>query len=78
MFSVEYAERALQELEEIVFWYISRSVKAANDFVKEFTKKLDVIKLNPLQFPKKYKQHREIILKTFPFSIIYVVEDFFF
>jgi len=75
MYSVEYSERAIRELEEIVLWYFVRSEKASNDFVKEFSQKLDIIKLNPLQFPKKYKHHRETILKTFPYSIIFVVEE---
>lgn len=73
MFSVEYSERALRELEEIILWYLIRSEKASNDFVKEFRGKIDLIKFNPLQFPKKYKLHREIILKTFPYSIVFVV-----
>jgi plasmid stabilization system protein ParE len=73
MFSVEYSERALRELEEVVLWYFVRSEKASIDFVKEFSRKIDLIKLNPLQFPKKHKLHREIILKTFPYSIVFVV-----
>jgi plasmid stabilization system protein ParE len=36
MYSVEYSERAIRELEEIVLWYFVRSEKASNDFVKEF------------------------------------------
>ena len=75
LFALEYSERALRELEEIVLWYVIRSEKASNGFVKKFSKKVDVLKLNPIQFSKKHKQHREIILKTFPFSIIYVVEE---
>jgi plasmid stabilization system protein ParE len=73
MFSVEYSERALRELEEIILWYFVRSEKASNNFVKEFSENVDLIKLNPLQFPKKHKLHREIILKIFPYSIVFVV-----
>lgn len=75
LFTVEFSERALLELEETVLWYVVRSEKASNDFVKEFSKKLKVIKLNPVQFPKKHKQHREVILNTFPYSIVYIVEE---
>lgn len=66
LFAVEYSERALREPEESVLRYVIRSEKTSNDFVKEFSKKVDVLKLNPIQFPKKLRQHREIILKHFP------------
>lgn len=71
MYSIEYSERAIRELEDIVYWYKVRSSKAAIDFVKEYTRSVEILKANPLQFSPKYKKHREVILKTFPYSIVY-------
>lgn len=48
MFSVEYSERAIRELEEIVYWYNVRSAKALNDFINEFNRRLEIIKTNPI------------------------------
>jgi len=65
----------LLEYEDAVLWYYLRSPKDSKNFVAEFNRKINILKENPIQYPIKHKERREILLNKYPYSILYVVDE---
>jgi plasmid stabilization system protein ParE len=65
---------AANEYEAAYSWYIERSIKAADNFVIAIDEAITAISTNPHRYKKSYKELREVILKKYPFYIIYLIE----
>ena len=72
---IVYQERALIEYEIAIEWYSERSERAALNFEKAVNRQIDSLRSDPVSYKKTYKQFREISLKKYPFSIVYLVND---
>ena len=66
---------AANEYEAAYSWYIERSIKAADNFVIAIDEAINVICTNPHRYKKSYKELREIILKKYPFYLIYLIDE---
>ena len=54
-------------------WYFARSPAVAYDFEREVERCLRLIVQSPLTWPKFDAQRRRIILRKFPYSLIYEI-----
>ncbi|MEO5650407.1 MAG: type II toxin-antitoxin system RelE/ParE family toxin [Ginsengibacter sp.] len=75
MYPFIYSPVALIEYKDAVTWYKERSAKAAEDFVKQVKEKLDKICHSPFRYPETYNHFRETLLKKYPYSLIYSVDE---
>ena len=58
-------------------WYYSRGTALASDFEREIERGIRLISQNPLRWPSYDNERRRLIVRKFPYSIIYElhVED---
>jgi plasmid stabilization system protein ParE len=68
-------EKAQQEYEEAIEWYIARSIKAAENLILRVEYTLKQICDNPVRWRNEYKNYRELGVKKYPYVIIYTVEE---
>ena len=66
---------AEEDLKDAKKWYDLQLEKLGDDFLKEIRKTIFHIQKNPLQFQKVRKQTRRAIVKRFPYSIYFVVNN---
>jgi len=58
---------------EAFAWYFARSPVVAYDFEREVERGLRLIVQAPLRWPKFDEQRRRIVLRKFPYSLIYEI-----
>jgi plasmid stabilization system protein ParE len=75
MYQIIYLPIALQEYKESLVWYHERSEKVSSAFRKEVEEKLHDIQKNPTTFLNVYKHFYETHLPTYPFTIVYSIEE---
>jgi len=64
------------ELTEACEWYDKRKPGLGRIFLEEFDNCVELISSNPLQFPVNFSErYRFAILKKFPYSIVYRIDD---
>jgi len=64
---------AAEDYEEAVAWYFARGAAVALDFECEIERSLRLIAQSPLRWPKFDAERRRIIVRKFPYSIVYEV-----
>lgn len=62
---------ALAEAEAARAWYAERSTRAAEAFLQQLDRVLDLILEAPSRWPVYWRDIRRIPLRTFPFLVIY-------
>lgn len=62
---------AKEDYADALRWYADRSIDAANSFDQEVDRVLSLIASHPEQFPAADHRHRYVLLRRFPFRIIY-------
>jgi len=62
---------AVEEAEAAVDWYAQRSRRAAGMFLDELDRAVDLISQNPEHYPRHDFDTRRIVLRRFPFVIIF-------
>lgn len=67
---------AEKELEEATNWYNIQKENLGKSFVLEVDNTIMRILENPFQFPKVKKQIRRAVVRRFPYSIFFYVDDF--
>ena len=72
---IAYQPGAIAEFEAAAFWYKERSIQAAENFETAVNKKISILRIQPTQYRKTYKEFREIRLDKYPFNIIYLVDE---
>jgi plasmid stabilization system protein ParE len=66
---------AEEDYVEAFAWYFERATTVAYDFEHEVERALRLAAQNPLRWPKFDDVRRRIILRKFPYSIIYEIMD---
>ena len=62
---------ALEEAEQAVEWYRTRSSRAAALLVRELVRAMDRIAANPNQFPRYVFGTRRTVVRRFPYLIVF-------
>jgi len=70
-----YEADAQLEYEEAILWYLEKSNQASRNFELEINEKLKEICLKPTLYRNTKKYFREALLKKYPFSIIYFIDE---
>ncbi|HEX4950296.1 MAG TPA: type II toxin-antitoxin system RelE/ParE family toxin [Blastocatellia bacterium] len=66
---------AAEEVQVAFDWYEEKSKGLGLEFLRTAEACLEKIRRNPLSYPLAYKQTRKAVLRKFPYSLFYVVED---
>ena len=66
-------DKAYREIEEAYDWYELQQFGLGEKFLSEFITCSDLILSTPDSFQKKYKDFRELLLKNFPYFIVYTI-----
>ena len=74
-YTISFVERAMREYESATEWYLLQSADAAINFEAAVTEKINLLRINPDSFKKKYKQFHEVALKKYPYSIVYLIDQ---
>src|SRR5271169_3743553 len=62
---------ALAELKSAVKWYVERSEPAAEEFVAEIDRVIDLVIESPRRWPTGEHGTRRFVLQRFPFAVTY-------
>ena len=68
---VELLPQALLEIEEATYWYLERSRRSAEAFLREVDRGLRIIAELPQLWPLFEAGTRRYVLRKFPYSLIY-------
>jgi len=71
VYTLSFLEEASKEFTEASLWYEEQSNGLGDRFIDTIQRKLQLIQQFPERYPKRKKNFREAIVKTFPYIIIY-------
>lgn len=75
MVSVAFFEEAGEEIEHERSYYRERSVTAEAAFLRELDHAISVVSEAPLRWPLHIANTRRYVFPSFPFSLVYLVEN---
>ena len=70
-----YERSALNEYKEAILWYKERSEIASKNFITAIKERLHFICEDPMRYRNLYKYFRETSLKTYPYSVVYFIDE---
>jgi plasmid stabilization system protein ParE len=73
--AVEYLDEAIEDAESAARWYAERSSSAATGFAEEVDAAIAAIEQNPEAWPSYDHGTRHYLLRRYPFSVVYRVEE---
>ena len=77
MYTVKLLTEAEIEVSEACKWYEKRKPGLGKAFLDEFDRCVDRIQNNPFLFPVNFSEkYRFAVLKKFPYSIVYRIDDY--
>lgn len=76
---MKFAIKFRPELEEdalnAYYWYEEKAAGLGEDFIRIFYASITEIQRNPFSHKKIYKNFRRKLLRRFPYSIYYLIQD---
>ncbi len=75
MYSYSFDPVAAIEYEEAYHWYLERSSVAADNFIVAVDNAIKAICKHPRRYRNTYNDLREILLKKYPFSLVFLVNE---
>ncbi len=69
--AIVFSSFASKEIDESFTWYESQSVGLGDRFIHIVDKAFALISENPIAFPKKKRNYRDMVIDTFPYIIVY-------
>ena len=75
-YALIFTQLASDDLTDVLGWYKSRGISELDKrFIASISKVLQRIEIKPELYPIVYKKFRRALLDTFPYKIIYFVDD---
>lgn len=74
IYAIKINDAAKLELNEAVIWYELQQKGLGSRFIIAFENHLTIIEKNPKLYAKKKKEYREVLIKPFPFLLVYRIE----
>lgn len=74
-YSVGYISETYNDLKEITQWYAKHRQGLDEEFLLSLEAVMLHIKRNPYQFKEKFNGVREVLLKRFPYRVIFKIHD---
>ncbi len=75
MFETKYSAKAKENIREVVIWYNLQKPGLENDFLASLELSVANLKINPTQYQKYSREIRSVVLKRFPYRVIYKIID---
>jgi hypothetical protein len=75
LFNVNFSDESLLEIRETREYYSQVSLIILKKFDDEFTKSIELLKVNRNHFHKRYRNINIVFTKKFPFEIHYIFEN---
>ena len=75
MYSVCFTQTARTELIDAQDWYEGEAPGLGRRFREAIDAVIERMSTNPLQFPVVYKNVRRALLRRFPYSLFFVIEE---
>jgi hypothetical protein len=72
---VRFFEEAAEEIEHERQWYRERSLSAETSFLRDLDHAIEIVTEAPHRWPRYLAGTRRYVFPTFPFSLIYFVDD---
>ncbi|MBF2015868.1 MAG: type II toxin-antitoxin system RelE/ParE family toxin [Rivularia sp. T60_A2020_040] len=63
------------DIEDAFKWYEESSSGLGSEFVRAVDSCLALIGRNPFAYPKVYQEVRRVLIRRFPYGVMYVVEE---
>ena len=74
-YRLRFLEEAFKDIEEASLWYAARSSDAHTTFLREIDQAMETILDAPHRWPNDIENTRRYVCKTFPYSVVYLLED---
>ena len=74
-FSIKISEDAESDLDNAYIWYEIQKQKLGIDFIKRVDEGIRKIRTSPQRYHFIYKNIRRYLIKRFPFSIYYYIDE---
>jgi hypothetical protein len=75
LFNVNFSDESLLDIRETREYYSQVSLIILKKFDDELTKSIELLKVNPNHFQKRYRNIKIVFTKKFPFGIHYIFEN---
>ena len=75
IYELTWRPQAKDEFDEAYDWHETQRAGLGDAFAKEVHESLELLKRNPKIHAKEYHEIRKSVLKRFPYSIYYYIED---
>ena len=75
MYPVRFSQTARAELIDAQDWYEGEAAGLGRRFREAIDALTERMSANPLQFPVVYKNVRRALLRRFPYSLFFVIEE---
>jgi plasmid stabilization system protein ParE len=72
---IVFIPEAENDLREAFLWYEDKRQGLGYDFLLQVDAAIQFIKRNPQAYPTVYKETRKVLIKRFPYKIIYLVKE---
>ncbi|MEH2311533.1 MAG: type II toxin-antitoxin system RelE/ParE family toxin [Nostoc sp.] len=63
------------DIQDAFEWYEQRDSGVGSEFVRAVDSCLALIRRNPSAYPVVYRQARRLLIRRFPYGVIYVTEE---
>lgn len=73
-YSLYLTEEAIKDIESAAGWYDSKQEGVGSEFSGTVISYLEYLTGNAHSHPKVYKEYRELVMKRFPYVIVYRIE----
>ena len=73
IYQLVFIEEIREEIASAYNWYEKQRTGLGDEFLDELDSAFNLLKSNPLYFSFIYKSRRRVILKRFPYKIVYEV-----
>ena len=67
--------QAQNEYEDSFLWYLGRSIPTAENFINHLENTFDLLCENPFLGKCIYRNVYELMVKKFPFNVVYFIEE---
>lgn len=74
-YKVEVKEEARRDISEAAEWYERQQAGLGQRFRENVINYLEYLSISPLNHQRKYKENREVLIKKFPYVVVYRVVD---
>lgn len=74
-YTLEFTEEARLDIQETVDWYDSRREGLGDEFLLSLEATVSNLQRNPFHYPLRYDQVRRILLRRFPYQVVFVMKE---